>query len=208
MNASISPKGYFSQPERRALLAAFATTPLPGDRQMLSDATLLAALQGHQRLLPAQRQALLTSPLTLCRLRYLEGRRLAAVGEGGASSTSSPGQALARWERSACELLAATTEVQDVSLYSPDGLWALHALTTGTVTRILLQLRPEDEGRGLNATARPQPGDEVAVLDGAGTTLLMGRLDDDGELEAPWIRALDLRSHLSRYGRLWSVVRA
>jgi hypothetical protein len=207
MNTTQTRKGYFSHPERQVMLAAFSAKRLPGDRPMLSDEVMQAALEGRERLQAAQWQALLGSPLTLCRLRYLEGRRLAASADGAANN-GPLNEADHEWRSSRCELLAASGTGNDVSLYSPDGLWALHALTTGSVTRLLLQLLPPAEDGAAGATARPTPGEEVAVLDGAGSTLMMGRLDTDGELEAVWTLQLDLRSHLAHHGRTWSVVRA
>lgn len=207
MSTTQTRQGYFSHPERQVMLAAFSAQRLPGDRPMLSDEVMQAALDGRARLQAAQWAVLLASPLTLCRLRYLEGRRLAALSENGANQAPF-NVADHKWRTSSCELLAATGTGTDTSLYSPDGLWALHALTTGSVTRLLLQLLPSAETVAGGSAARPAPGDEVAVLDGAGTTLLMGRLDADGELEAVWTRPLDLRSHLSLHGRVWSVVGA
>lgn len=204
---TLTRKGSFSHPERRVMLAAFAAQRLPGDRPMLSDEVMQAALEGRARLQEAQWQALLASPLTLCRLRHLEERRLAVMSDGAVERGPLNGAPQA-WQGSFCELLAASGIGTDASLYSPDGLWALHALTTGSVTRLLLQLLPPAEDGAADAVARPAPGEEVAVLDGAGGTLLMGRLDADGELEAVWMRPLDLRSHLARHGRVWSVVRA
>lgn len=202
MSTTQTRKGYFSHPEHKVVLAAFSVQRLPGDRMVLSDDVMEAALEGRKCLQPTQWQALLSSPLTLCRLRYLEGCRLAALSRHGRVNEVDDGRV------SRYELLAATSTETDISLYSPDGRWALHALTTRTVTRLLLQLLPQAEDGIASTASRPVPGDEVAVLDGAGFTLLMGRLDADGELEQVWNQPLDLQSRLVRYGRSWSVVRA
>jgi hypothetical protein len=56
-----------------------AVASAPGDRLMLADATLLAALDGTRPLTPNERQALSASPLTLRRFRQLSLERHAAA---------------------------------------------------------------------------------------------------------------------------------
>jgi hypothetical protein len=55
---------------------------VPGDRLMLADATLLAALAGSRPLTPKEREALQQSPLTLRRFRQLALERRAAARAG------------------------------------------------------------------------------------------------------------------------------
>ena len=195
-NARPNGEGFFSHPERQVLLAYYMTLQKPGDRQVLSDETLQAALAGEQGLVRAQWQAMLDSPLTLCRLRFLEAQRQAAQ---AGDETVDDG-----WQRSTAEVLAASDTEADCSLVSPDGRWALHALTTRGVTRLLLQLSPASLASA-GAAPAPGPGAEVAVLDDQGGTLLMGHLDADGELQARWTRDTDLRTHLARHGGHWHV---
>ncbi|MGV7207381.1 hypothetical protein ACLB1G_05965 [Oxalobacteraceae bacterium A2-2] len=74
----------------------------PGDRLMLADATLLAALAGSRPLTPNERDALQQSPLTLRRFRQLALERRAAarpgtdgggeVGAGAQPATEAGGQ--------------------------------------------------------------------------------------------------------------------
>ncbi|MES2076403.1 MAG: hypothetical protein V4462_12380, partial [Pseudomonadota bacterium] len=61
---------------RERLLLARA---VPGDRLMLADATLLAALDGGRVLTPAERAALQQSPLTLRRFKQLALERRASA---------------------------------------------------------------------------------------------------------------------------------
>jgi len=188
--------------EQLLLLAAHMARDLPGNHQVLDDELMQQVLAGERRLTRTQFNALVASPLTLCRLRFLESRRLAA--NAAESGTDSHARQHHGWQGSQGLLLAAAGSGTDCSLHSDDGLWALHALTTGRTTRLLLQLRrPEDEGD--HPGLRFEPDMQVAVLDGAGGTLLCGALDADGELEAVWERPQDLRSHLALHGGGWTV---
>lgn len=218
MNRTPNPQGV--RAEQQVLLSAYAARQVPGDRQVLADDVLQAALSATQALSRKQLAMLKVSPLTLCRLRYLEALRLAAthsaLATGTAASASvhalgspagqtTPAQA-SRWQRSPGELLAAAGVDADCSLPSADGLWTLSAWTRGHATRLRLNLRrPADDDGQLSL--RLDPEIEVGVLDGRGGTLLLGRLDDDGELEVLLDHPLDLRSHLAQHGGHWSVER-
>lgn len=187
-----------TQTERELLLAVHLARQIPGDCLVLSDELLEQVLRGESRLTRAQFDSMVASPLTLCRLRFLESQRLAEKAALAADE--------AAWQSSEGELLVASPTDSDCTLQSTDGLWTLHALTTGSTTRLLLQLRrPEYEDGQLSLRLDPEM--EVAVLDGSGGTLLLGKLDDDGELEAVWDRPEDLRSHLARAGGAWTVDR-
>lgn len=200
----ISNRSLFSNPEQRVLLAAHIARQLPGDHQLFCDDLMVSVLQGQQRFTRQQFNALMASPLTLCRLRFLEGRRLAQQGrhQGQAEPAKPQLLPLNRWRPSVTHLKAAAPLGQDFSLSSADGRWALHSLTTGQVTRLVLQLRAgvDDNAPGLGLG----PGTMVKVMDGEGGILLLGRLDDDGELKGVWTRSVSLLTHLADCGgTLW-----
>uniref|UniRef100_UPI0025F60491 hypothetical protein n=1 Tax=uncultured Massilia sp. TaxID=169973 RepID=UPI0025F60491 len=152
-----------------------------GDRLVLDDATLRAALDGSRPLTRGERAALQDSPLTARRLRHLALERRAAAAAGAAV----PG-----WRGSRGMLRAASSgAAQALTLATDDGWWTLHLVGAGTAGgawRAILQLAPQAPfAAGLIDAQAP-----LRVLDGAGATLLEGRLDTDGECEAPWPFAL------------------
>jgi len=65
--------------------------------------------------------------------------------------------------------------------------------------------RPTDEDGQLSLRLDPEM--EVGVLDGRGGTLMLGHLDDEGELEVLLDHPLNLRNHLAQHGGEWSVER-
>ena len=220
-----TPNPQLARAEQQVLLSAYMARQVPGDRQVLTDDVLQAALTGAPALSREQLAALKASPLTLCRLRYLEAQRLAAAQAGQAddaeaSTTGSNASVHAlqtsagkatdahanRWQRSTGELLAAAGTEIDCSLPSADGLWTLSAWTRGNTTRLRLNLRrPADDDSQLSLRLDPEM--EVGVLDGRGATLMLGHLDDEGELEVLLDHPLNLRGHLAQHGGEWSVER-
>ena len=201
---TVSTRSGFN-PEQLLMLAAHMASDLPGDRQVLDDGLLQQVLRGERKLTRTQRDALLASPTTLNRLRFLESQRLAA--QAAEADEADEGQGA--WQRTEARLLAAAGDGPYCTLLSPDGQWRLQALTTGSTTRLKLRLlKPNSQGDELERQGlRLEPEMEVAVLDGSRATLLMGWLDDDGDLEAVWDRPQDLRSHLAQHGGTWTVVR-
>lgn len=204
--------------EQQLLLATFAESTKPGDRLVLSDEILHAALERSRRLRKSELQALLDSPLTLRRLVALAARfdalsqesspaareaaaKVIAIAMGRAANDSQP-----TWHRSPMELMAAAGHDDgNFSQTSPDQLWVLHAIVTGTSTRLVLVLQKDHERAAAVMEARQQL--ELAVLDGQGATLLMGHLDEDGELAGPWQLPDTLRSHLLAQGGQFSIER-
>lgn len=181
----------------RLALATLMQEHKPGDYLVLADHVLLAALDGSRSLRVSEWNALLDSPLTLRRMRVLE----AQVSWRKDQERQQP-QASHRavWRASEGQLRAASSS-GPFSQASEDGLWMLYSLTTGNETRIALKLQDQ---AGLTQSwldARP----EVAVLDGEGNTLLIGVLDEDGELRGPWVHDADLRTHLATHGHRWVV---
>lgn len=166
---------------------------VPGDRLMLADATLLAALDGTRALTPNERQALSASPLTLRRFRQLSlGRRAAAQPQAANDPV---------WTGSSGMLRAASTADTLEQLVTDDGYWTLHFLPQGEGWQIIL---------GLSADApfterllREQP--QLRVIDGGGAIVLQGRLDADGECERTWPFATAPGPHFQLYGAGFAV---
>jgi hypothetical protein len=143
-----------------------------GDRLVLDDATLTAALDGSRPLTAGERTALQASPLTARRLRQLaiEGRAKRA-GEAAA-----PG-----WRGSPGRLRAASSgEIE--ALRTDDGCFTLHVVPDGAGWRAILQLAADAPFAPALLAARAP----LRVSDGAGRTIIEGRLDADGECEAAW----------------------
>jgi hypothetical protein len=140
-----------------------------GDRLVLADATLLAALDGSRPLTPNERTALQASPLTARRLRQLAlERRASQAGTAG-------------WGGSQGRLRAASSGAVD-ALRTDDGWFTLHVVADGAGWRTVLQLAAEAPFAPALLAARAP----IRVRDGAGNTILEGRLDADGECEAAW----------------------
>ena len=192
---------FTTSPQDRLAMDALSQVHKPGDYLVLADRTLNAALDGTRALRQSEWKALLESPLTLRRMRVLEAMRLARV-----QTTAGPVDAANDdvW-RPSQGLLRAAADMSDgnFSQASEDGRWMLYALKTGAETRLVLKLQAQAEHADIWMAARP----EVAVLDGAGNTLLLGALDEDGEVHGPWVQDTDVRSHLAAHGHRWLVER-
>lgn len=157
---------------------------IDGDRLVLDDAVLLAALDGSRPLTAGERSALQASPLTTRRLRTLAEARRA---QGGSR----------RWRGSVGMLRAADSGAALAPLVTDDGAWRLHFVAD----RVILQLDPQSP---LAATLLGT-GQLLRVLDGAGGTVLEGALDSDGECEGPWPFAEEPARHFQRHGARFSV---
>lgn len=175
---------------------------VPGDRLMLADATLLAALDGSRVLTPNERQALSASPLTLRRFRQLSLERQAA---GQATALSQPSLPQAAndpvWTGSSGMLRAAATATALESLATDDGCWTLHFLPQGEGWQVILALSAEAPfaARLLREHAM------VRVIDGGGAIILQGRLDADGECECNWPFVTPPARHFQMYGAGFAV---
>ena len=160
--------------QRRLEAAALLARRVDGDRLMLDDATLAAALDGSRPLSGGERAALQASPLTLRRLRQLALERRTA---------STPGRAAheAQWQGSR-GMLRAAGSAGSAAPVSDDGWWTLHLLGEAGAWRLVLQL-----SAAAPFAARLLAGRAcLRVRDGAGQAILEGRLDADGECEAAW----------------------
>ena len=158
-----------------------------GDRLMLADDVMTAAIFGSRHLTAGERAALLASPLTLRRFRVLAGRKTAA--------------AIDAWSASAGMLRAASSAGALAALSTDDGAWALHFIEDDSGWRLVL---------ALNAAApfaarlmREQP--LLRVVDGGGAIVLQGSLDADGELEGAWPFETAPAPHFHMFGAAFRV---
>lgn len=166
----------------------------PGDRLVLDDATLRAALDGSRPLTAGERAALQASPLTARRLRHLALERRAAA----ADAVDADGT----WRGSAGQLRAASSGNAAGPVTTDDGWWTLHFIDLRTPGwRVVLQLAPQAPfAEALLVAHLP-----VRVTDGAGATILSGQLDADGECEAAWPFAAAPAAHLQAHGARFAV---
>ena len=165
-----------------------------GDRLVLADAVLLAALDGSRPLTGGERTALEASPLTARRLRTLALARRA----GQAAANDS------HWRGSHGLLRAADSGAALGQLATDDGYWRLHFVGAASARRVILQLAPDAPfaARLLREAAL------LRVLDGAGAEVLQGRLDADGECECAWPFADAPLAHFQHHGAAFSVLPA
>ncbi|MES2759770.1 MAG: hypothetical protein V4693_20560 [Pseudomonadota bacterium] len=155
-----------------------------GDRLMLADDVLGAALDGSRPLTPNERAALAQSPLTMRRLRQLSIDRAAQA-----------------WSGSAGMLRAASSGAALDELATDDGHWVLHFLPQGAGWQVILKLAAD-------APFAPQLMRELPMLrvvDGAGVTILQGRLDADGECENAWPFGAAPAPHFQQSGASFAV---
>lgn len=177
--------------ERRLRERLLLGRRVEGDRLVLADATLLAALDGSRPLTAGERTALQASPLTIRRLRQLAIERRAAQ----AGELAAPG-----WRGSQGRLRAASSgEIE--ALRTDDGWFTLHVVAAGDGWRAILQLAAEAPFAPALLAARAP----LRVRDGAGRTIIEGRLDADGECEAAWPFAGSPAGHLQAAGAAFAV---
>ncbi len=170
--------------DRKLQAQLIAGRRVEGDRLVLDDAVLLAALDGSRPLTAGERSALQASPLTTRRLRTLaDARRLKTASR--------------EWRGSAGMLRAADGGAALDTLVTDDGAWRLHFVEN----RVILQLDPQAP---LAATLL-RAGRLLRVLDGAGATVLEGRLDSDGECEGPWPFAQAPAEYFQQHGARFTV---
>ena len=140
-----------------------------GDRMMLADDVLAAALDGSRPLNPNERAALASSPLTMRRLRQLSIERARSAHA---------------WKASGGMLRAAATGAALEKLVTDDHHWALHFVQheDGALWQVVLKLAAD--APFAPQLMREQP--MLRVRDGVGAIILQGRLDADGECENAW----------------------
>lgn len=170
--------------DRKLQARLMAGRRVEGDRLVLADAELIAALDGSRPLSAGERAALQASPLTQRRLRVLaEARRAQAAAPA--------------WRGSSGMLRAADSGAAFEALSTDDGAWRLHVVGA----RIILQLDPESP----LAASLLRDGPRLRVRDGSGATVLEGVLDSDGECEGPWPFAEAPAVHFQRHGARFTV---
>jgi len=167
-----------------------------GDRLMLADATLLAALDGTRALTPNERQVLSASPLTLRRFRQLSLQRHAAARPRMHAAANDP-----VWTGSRGMLRAAATAAALESLVTDDGFWTLHFLPQDGGWQVILGLSADAPFAARLLNEQPQ----LRVIDGGGAIVLQGRLDADGECERVWPFATAPAQHFQLYGAAFAV---
>ncbi|ALK96949.1 hypothetical protein AB595_04555 [Massilia sp. WF1] len=177
--------------ERRLQEGLLLGRRVEGDRLVLHDATLRAALDGSRPLTAGERAALQASPLTLRRLRQL-------ANEGRAAQAAEAGPPA--WRGSRGRLRAASGGELE-SLRTDDGWFTLHLVADRAGWRTILQMAADAPFAPALLAARAP----LRVLDGAGRTILEGRLDADGECEAAWPFGDPPASHLQAAGAAFSV---
>ncbi len=178
--------------EARLRERVLLSRPAPGDRLMLADATMLAALDGSRALTPNERQALTASPLTMRRFRQLSLERHAAVQPAANDPV---------WTGSRGMLRAAATADALDALVTDDGYWTLHFLPQDGGWQVILSLSAEAPFAARLLREQPQ----LRVIDGGGAIVLQGRLDADGECERAWPFATSPASHFQLYGAGFAV---
>ena len=166
-----------------------------GDRVMLSDAVLLAALDGTRHLSGGERAALESSPLTVRRFRTL------AMARRREADTADTADTADSWMGSGGMLRAATSDAALAALATDDGYWALHFIDAPDGWRVVLAL----DGAAPFAARLLRDKLMLRVLDGGGAIILQGRLDADGECESAWPFASAPAPHFHQSGAVFSV---
>ncbi|SFU51203.1 hypothetical protein [Pseudoduganella namucuonensis] len=185
-------------PDHKLQARLLLSRAVPGDRLVLADATLLAALDGARALTPNERQALQASPLTLRRFRQLSLERRAGAERAAPVAANDP-----VWGGSGGMLRAAATEAALDTLLTDDGHWSLHFVPRDQDGGWQLILKLDAEAPFAARVLRELP--MLRVVDGGGAILLQGRLDADGECERAWPFELAPMPHFQLYGGAFAV---
>ncbi len=173
--------------QQRLLLSA----RLEGDRLVLSDAAIVAALDGSLPLNAEQRAALQASPLTMRRLRVLAIERKA---RGAAANDD-------HWHGSAGMLRAAADGAALTQLSTDDGHWRLHFVDDAGQWRVIVAL----DAAAPFAARLMREAPMLRVVDGGGAIVLQGRLDADGECESAWPFETAPAPHFHEFGARFAV---
>jgi hypothetical protein len=179
-----------TQLDRRLQEALVIGRRVEGDRLVLADAVLLAALDGRRALTANERAALEGSPLTARRLRQLAMQRNGLQGSAHDDA----------WSGSTGMLRAADSGLVS-RLATDDGYWILHFSFEDGSWQVCLQLLACAPFTRRLLRERPM----LCVLDSAGNVLLRGRLDADGECEGAWPAGQPPAEHFQRHGAAFSV---
>lgn len=185
--------------ERKLRQRLLLARRVEGDRLVLADGVLLAALDGSRALTGGERAALQASPLTTRRLRQLAIERRAA--QERASEAASEAANDAGWRGSSGMLRAADSGPRLSRLVTDDGYWTLHFAGAQDDWVVILQLSADAPFAPRLLRERPL----LRVLDGGGAIVLQGRLDADGECEGAWRFEGAPGAHLQRFGATFVV---
>ena len=177
-----------SETDRKLREQLLLSRRVEGDRLMLADAVLSAALDGSRPLTANERAALDQSPLTLRRFRQLSIQRRAAANRDA-------------WNGSRGMLRAASTSAELEELATDDRCWTLHFLAQDGAWRIILTLAAEAPFAARLMREQPM----LRVIDGGGAIVLQGRLDADGECEAAWPFETAPAPHFQQFGAAFAV---
>jgi hypothetical protein len=201
-------------PDHKLVERILLNRPRDGDRLMLSDVVLLAALDGSQPLSPQQRNALQQSPLTLRRFRHLALQARAVRTTVSISPVSpivptvpivlaTPASAAndAYWDGSSGMLRAADSGAALTTLPTDDRHWVLHFIPDNDGWQVVIAL----DGAAPFAAHLLQDNVLLEVIDGVGGVILQGYLDGDGECEARWPFDLAPNEHFQQCGAVFSV---
>jgi len=174
--------------ERKLREQLMLSRRVEGDRLMLADGVMQAALGGSRHLTAGERAALMASPLTLRRFRVLSAARRHLP---------------AAWRASRGMLRAAADGADLSTLSTDDGFWTLHFVGDGANRRVILALDAAAPFAG--RLVREQT--PLRVLDGGGAIILQGSLDADAECETAWPFESDPASHFHAFGATFAVER-
>ncbi len=188
MKTSTTPQQALARKLDEALLLS---RRVEGDRLVLADAILLAALDGSRALSAIERAALTQSPLTLRRFRQLSIERAALAPAANDDA----------WNGSAGMLRAAAGSAPLRELVTDDGHWRLHFIEQDGYWRVILAL---DAAAPFAARLLRQKV-LLRVTDGAGALVLHGQLDSDGECETDWPFASAPAAHFQQAGARFAV---
>ena len=155
---------------------------IEGDRLMLADDVMAAALDGRRHLTAGEREALQASALTLRRFRTLALERRRLAGDA--------------WEGSQGMLRAASSGSTLAAIATDDGAWTLHFIEGANAWRVVLAL---DAGAPF-AERLMRAGPHLRVVDGGGAIVLQGMLDADGECEGAWPFETAPAPHFHEFG--------
>jgi hypothetical protein len=166
-----------------------------GDHLMLTDAIIIAALDGSRPLTANERAALARSPLTMRRFRQLSIDRV-AIDRVALDRTPQD-----VWQGSTGMLRAASSGTELSELLTDDSYWALHFLPQDGGWQIILKLAADAPFAARLMREQPM----LRVFDGGGTIILQGRLDADGECESAWPFEAAPAPHFQQFGARFSV---
>ena len=175
------------QTDRKLQERLLTAQRVEGDRLMLADALMIAALDGSRALTEGERAALRTSPLTLRRFKALTQNRREAL--------------MLEWHGSRGMLRAADNGAAMTALSTDDGHWTLHFVQQDGSWRAILALDAAAPFAARLLEVQPV----LRVIDGAGGVILQGSLDSDGECESSWPFDSAPGPHFQRTGAAFAV---